>query len=391
MKASRLSLRVPLATALALMALGAAACSDASYYWQAVGGQIEIIHKSRPIGIVLEDPAVPEQTKARLRLAMRVQDFAVANLALPADGGYRTYADLGREYVSWLVVAVPALEMKEYTWCYPVAGCLGYRGYFSRGDADAFARQMRADGYDVMVRPVRAYSTLGWLDDPLLNTFVRQDVLELMATLIHEHAHRRVWVNGDTGFNESFAVFVEQEGLRRFLERGLGETGAGTRETPDALLTRYRSEQADRERFQDLALTGRARLAELFAAPFSDSDKRARKAELLEEIRRDYQKLRPSFKLLNYDEWFGPNLNNAYLAGIAQYHVRIDAFAALFNEQGRDFGRFYTACEALGRLGQEERQAALDRLAATVVPRDKRPAVADPAEVHFLRLTDARR
>lgn len=394
--------RVVLAALLAALAAGAVACSDSSYYWQAVSGEIEIIHKSRPIEVVLADPAVSEQTKARLRLALRVQEFSVANLGLPSDGSYRTYADLGRDYVSWLVVAAPALEMKETTWCYPVVGCLGYRGYFSRADADAFAEHMRAEGYDVMVRPVRAYSTLGWLDDPLLNTFVQQDMLELMATLIHEQAHRRLWVKGDTEFNESFAVFVEQEGLRRFLEHGLGESGAGNGMAPEALLNRYRLYQADQERFQELAQAGRQRLVELYASPLGDAEKRARKGVLLEEIRRDYQKQRSSFRLLNYDDWFGPNLNNAYLAGIAQYHVRIDAFAALFNEEGRDFGRFYTACEALGRLGHAERQAALDRLAASAASKDKRSAVSpaprddlaaseDPPGVHLLRVTDVSR
>ncbi len=402
MKWPRLTLRAraALAAALAATALGAVACSDASYYWQAVDGEIEILHKSRPIGIVLADPAVPEQTKARLRLATRVQDFTVASLALPADGSYRTYADLGRDYVSWLVVAAPALEMKETTWCYPIVGCLGYRGYFSRSDADAFADRMRAGGYDVLVRPVRAYSTLGWLDDPLLNTFVQQDELDLMATLIHEQAHRRVWVKGDTEFNESFAVFVEQEGLRRYLEHGAGETGAGNQVAAAALLNRYRSYLADRERFQDIARSGRERLAGLYASPLTAEDKRARKAALLDEIRRDYQKQRPSFRLLNYDDWFGPGLNNAYLAGIAQYHVRIDAFAALFDEQGRDFSRFYSACESLGRLGRVERQAALDRLALSArsrekraavlpAPREKRAAAADPLGVHLLSVTHA--
>src|SRR5262245_31230572 len=125
---------VCVATGLLLIVVG---CSDVSYYWQAVGGQLEIIHKRRPIPQVPDHPAVPDKTKSRLRLAARVQHFAVTNLGLPEDGSYRYYADLGREYVSWLVVAAPALEMREHTWCYPVAGCLGYRGYFDRADAVA--------------------------------------------------------------------------------------------------------------------------------------------------------------------------------------------------------------------------------------------------------------
>jgi predicted aminopeptidase len=249
--------------------------------------------------------------------------------------------------------------MKEHTWCYPVVGCLGYRGYFARTDAEQLAKTMRAGGYDVLIRPVRAYSTLGWFDDPLLNTFIQQDDLDLMATLIHEQAHRRVWVNGDTEFNESFAVFVEEEGLREYLEdrppKGLPK---------DATVSRYRAYRADRERFQDIALNGQRRLIQLYASPLTDAEKLVRKQEILQSIREDYQKRRSSFTLLNYDDWFGPGLNNAYLAGISQYHVRVDAFAELFKEQGRDFDRFYKASEALGKLSPAERQAALNRLAA---------------------------
>lgn len=363
----------------------AGSCSDVPYYWQAVGGQLEIIQKRRPIGIVLADPAVSERIKAQLRLATRVEGFAVANLQLPADGSYRYYADLGRDYVSWLVVAAPALEMKEHIWCYLVAGCLGYRGYFDRADAEKLAAQMRAEGFDVLVRPVRAYSTLGWLDDPLLSTVIQQDPLDLMATLIHEHAHRRVWVNGDTEFNESFAVFVEKEGLRRFLEQNAQDRSIAGGLTPEALLARYAEFQADRDRFQALALSGRQRLVDLYAAPVAEPDKRARKAEILAEIRRDYEKQRSSFKLLNYDDWFGPNLNNAYLVGIAQYYVRIDAFAALFDEQGRDFGKFYAACEALGRLGPAARQAELNRLTVLAAAQGKR-SVESPQHPRALHL-----
>jgi predicted aminopeptidase len=372
--------------------LATAACSEISYYWQAAGGQLEILHKRRPIEEVLADPSVPEQTKSRLRLALRVQDFAATSLALPADGGARTYADLGRSYVSWLVVAAPALNLEAHTWCYPVAGCLGYRGYFDKAAADRLAAEMREQGYDVLVRPVRAYSTLGWFDDPLLNTFVQQDELDLMATLIHERAHRRLWVSGDTEFNESFATFVEQEGLRRLLEQGLHESSANLGASPDALLGRYRTVQADRERFEAIARAGRQRLAELYASALPDPDKRSRKAELLEVIRQDYQNQRSSFKLLNYDEWFGPKLNNAALAGIAQYHLRTDAFAAVFEAQGQDFGRFHAACEALGRLGHAERKAALDRLADPPrAPRDRRSAFDDPDAVHLLGVTHVAR
>jgi predicted aminopeptidase len=353
--------RAAFAGLLASAALLVSACGDISYYWQALNGQLEILHKRRPIAEVLQDPSVSESVKERLRLATEVQQFSVTGLSLPTQGAYRYYADLGRPFVSWLVVAAPALEMREYTWCYLIVGCLGYRGYFAKSDADTLAAAMRTEGYDVLVRPVRAYSTLGWFDDPLLNTFVQQDELDLMATLIHEQAHRRLWVNGDTEFNESFAVFVEQEGLRRYLER---QTSAESPASPRVGMARYEAYRADRERFQSIAMEGRRRLVDLYASALPDADKRARKTQVLAAIREDYQKQRSSFKLFNYDEWFGAGLNNAYLAGIAQYHVRVDAFAALFEEEGRDLKRFYAASEALGKLSPAERHAALNRLAA---------------------------
>jgi predicted aminopeptidase len=352
--------------ALAICLLGLSACSDVTYYWQAMSGQWEVLHKRRPIATVLADPAVPEAIKSRLRLAIHVQDFAVAALDLPASGRYTTYTDLGRPYVSWLVVAAPALQMQERTWCYLFVGCLGYRGFFDRADAVALAKELHAEGFDVLIRPVRAYSTLGWFNDPLLNTFLQQDELDVMSTLIHEHTHQRVWVNGDTGFNESFAVFVEQEGLRRFLQQATADDLSGV--PPAEMLVRYAAYRADRARFDALAMDGRRRLAELYAQPLSDAEKLARKAQVLDAIRQDYQKQRSSFTLLNYDSWFGPELNNAFLAGIAQYHVRLDAFAALFEQQGRDFGRFYAATETLGKLNPPERETALDRLAAEYAP-----------------------
>ncbi|MFI5400694.1 MAG: aminopeptidase [SAR324 cluster bacterium] len=363
--------RAALAGLLASAALLVGACGNVPYYWQALNGEMEILHKRRPIAEVLQDPSVREDVKERLRLAGDVEGFSVTGLSLPAKGAYRYYADLGRPFVSWLVVAAPAVEMREYTWCYLIVGCLGYRGYFAKADADALAAGLRAEGYDVLVRPVRAFSTLGWFDDPLLNTFLSQDPLDVMATLIHEQAHRRLWVNGDTEFNESFAVFVEHEGLRRYLEKR--PPTAEYPALPPVSMARYEAYCADQERFESIAMEGRRRLVELYASALPDADKLEGKTRVLAGIREDYQKQRPSFKLLNYDDWFGAGLNNAYFVGIAQYHVRVDAFAALFDEQGRDFKRFYAASEALGKLSPAERHAALNRLAAAGLP-DAEPA-----------------
>jgi predicted aminopeptidase len=342
---------------LAALSVLLCSCAEVAYYWQAAGGQLEILRKRRPIEDVLADPAVAAGVKAKLSLVVAAQAFAAEALALPRAGAYRHYADLGRPYVSWLVVAAPALEMREHQWCYPIAGCLGYRGYFERAQADALARELAAQGYDVAVRPVRAYSTLGWFDDPVLNTFLDGDEADLAGTLIHELSHRRLWVKGDTTFNESYAAFVEEEGVRRFLAARRGAGG-------EASWRRWLAARAEEERFTALVLQARARLIELYAGPLPEAEKLARKSALIEDLRTDYQKQRAAFRLMDYDAWFARPLNNAHLAGIAQYHGRVAAFRALFGQAGGDFARFHAAVEALGGLPAQERAARLDQLEA---------------------------
>jgi predicted aminopeptidase len=334
------------------------ACSQVAYYWQAGLGQWEILHARRPIAEVLADPAVDAEVKRKLRLILDVQAFGTAHLALPEDGHYTTYADLGRSTVSWLVVAAPPLSVEAHEFCYLIVGCLGYRGYFAQDDADALAAGLREEGLDVLVRPVRAYSTLGWFADPVLNTFLAGDDAQLPGTILHEQAHRRYFLKGDTDFNESFAEFVAHEGVRRYLE----QPGR-----PAGLFARFDAGRADEQRFQAIVRRGRERLAGLYASSLPDAEKLARKPALFEALRRDYQNERSSFTLYDYDDWFAQPLNNAYLVGVTQYARHIAAFRALFGESGRDFARFYAAVEALGRLPADQREARLNELEHTVV------------------------
>ena len=247
--------------------------------------------------------------------------------------------------------------MTEHTWCYPIAGCLGYRGFFAQADAEALAKELAAQGLDVAVRPVRAYSTLGWFDDPVLNTFLAQEDVDLAATIIHEQAHRRLWVKGDTTFNESYAGFVEREGLRRFAESSRADGG-------EALWQRYGTLEAERDRFTEIVLRGRQRLIAVYASAATPEEKRAQKREAIAALRADYQKQRDAFKLTGYDGWFAQPLNNAHLVGIAQYQTRRGAFRALFRQQGEDFAKFFIAVEALGKLPPAEREARLNQLEA---------------------------
>lgn len=341
------------------LALGA--CADVAYYWQAGLGQLEILRKRRPIAEVLADPSTPVQTARKLRLILAVQDFATEDLALPAEGHYTTYADLGRPYVSWLVVAAPEFSLEAHRFCYLVVGCLGYRGFFEREDADALAAELHGEGLDVSVRPVSAYSTLGWFNDPVLNTFLAGDDVSLIGTVIHEQAHRRYFLEDATDFNESFAEFVEEQGVQRFLTLSRPPPGLLTR--PAArMLAAARAMRDDERRFRALVLGARKRLAALYAAPLPAAEKRRRKAGAIDALRQDYQKQRASFKLLDYDDWFAQPLNNAHLAGIAQYARHIGAFRALFDQSAHDFARFYTAVEALGALPADQRATRLSQL-----------------------------
>jgi predicted aminopeptidase len=338
------------------------ACSQVAFYWQAGLGQWEILAKRRSFAEVLADPAVPAPVKAKLRLVEDVQAYSLAHLALPRQGQYTTYTDLGRPYVTWLVVAAPALSLEAHRFCYLIVGCLGYRGYFAKADADAQAAELRGAGLDVIERGVRAYSTLGWFSDPVLNTFLARDDTELIRTVIHEQTHRRYFLKGDTDFNESFAEFVEQEGTRRYLSQPGRDP---------ALLARYEAARADEERFLAIVRRGRERLVALYASAAPDAEKLARKPAGFEAMRQDYQSERASFKLENYDPWFARPLNNADLVGVEQYARHVAAFRALFRESDADFARFFAAVENLGALPAEERAARLNELEHRVVAQSR--------------------
>ncbi|MCZ6472720.1 MAG: aminopeptidase [SAR324 cluster bacterium] len=338
---------------LGLLALAAlfSGCSDVAYYWQAGVGQWEILSRRRAISDVLEDPQVDEQVKGKLRLVLKVQKFSQERLALPSDSQYRYYSDLGRKFVSWLTVASDAYQIREYQHCFLIVGCLGYKGFFEKEDADAFAADLAAQGYDVMVRPVKAYSTLGWFDDPVLNTFIRGSDLQLIATILHEQAHTLMFLKGDTAFSESFSTFVEEEGVRRYLLRS-GESGAPH-------LAKYLTVNEDRRRFREIVLGGRERLERLYASGKPKAEMTVEKRKLFALLKTNYQKAKKSFKIVSFDGWFNRELNNAHLVGFQHYRSWINAFRALFEGEGQDFNRFYGAVRKLAELSKEEREARL--------------------------------
>jgi predicted aminopeptidase len=338
------------------IAVGAAAgCSTFSYYGQAIGGHLEVMHLAEPIPRKVADPATPPELRAKLERALAIREFASRELALPDNGAYRSYADLGRPFVVWNVFAAPEFSVEPRQSCFPIAGCVGYRGYYGQADAEGFGAGLRKDGFDVFVYGVAAYSTLGWFDDPLLNTFIGYPDPELARLVFHELAHQVVYVKGDTTFNESFAVAVEEEGLRRWMAK---HSTAAEREA-------YAASRARRAEFVKLVLHYRERAAQLYREPLPDEVKRAGKAKLFAELGAEYGELKAKRwgGFAGYDRFFA-GVNNAHLASVATYEALVPAFRALLAREGGDLPRFYAAVKELARLPKAERDRALAELAA---------------------------
>lgn len=342
-----------------------AGCGTVGYLAQSVQGHLSLVHQARPVDRWLADDTIPEPLRERLVLSQRIRDFAVAELALPDNRSYRSYADLGRPAAVWNVVAVPELSLTLKTWCFPVVGCVGYRGYYDRAQAEAFAEGLRQAGYEVRVYGVPAYSTLGRLDwlggDPLLNTFIRYPEGELARLIFHELAHQIVYVKDDTTFNESFATAVERLGVQRWLDQHASPT----------VREEYERFDARRRDFLALTLRYRARLAEVYAGPGSDDDKRRGKAEVLAAMRAEHARLKagPWEGFAGYDRWF-EEANGASLAVLAAYTELVPGFEQLFVSGGQSFARFYDAVRELARQPRDERRRAL----ASLTIADKDPA-----------------
>ena len=336
-------------------ALSLSACTELAYYRQAAAGQWTLFQASQPVAAVLADPAISADLRQRLATAQALRAFASADLALPDNGSYRNYADLGRPWVVKNVFAAPALSLEPRRWCFPVAGCLSYRGYFEAGAAQGLAEELRAGGDDVYVADISAYSTLGWFDDPLLNTFIGWPVGRLAELMFHELAHQRLYVADDTAFNEAFATAMGRLGAERWLERH------GTpREREE-----YATDLRRREQFLRLTADARERLAAVYASSGDEAAKRTDKQRILTQLREQYRELKQGWGgYTGYDRWFEQDLNNAKLAGVSTYYRQVPAFLTLFEREGRDFAAFYRAAEAIGQLPPPEREARLRMLSA---------------------------
>lgn len=336
------------------------ACDTLGYYSQAVSGQLFILTHRQKIDRLLEDPATDPQLKNRLGEIAAIRRFAAAELGLPVASHYSTYVDLQRPFVVWNVFAAPEFSLDPQTWCYPVAGCVSYRGYFSEAAARAFAEARQADGMDVYVGGVAAYSTLGWFSDPVLNTVLNRQQHQLAALVFHELAHQVVYIPGDTEFNESFATAVEREGQRRWLQANTVD--AGRRAELEAAIG---TELTRQQQFVALVQAAAADLRAVYAGTASADAMRAAKQQRFGQLRADYAQLKNTWQgYAAYDGWFAGDLNNARLGTVTTYNNLVPGFAALLAQQGGDLAAFYARTAALAELPFDERRRILSGIPA---------------------------
>ncbi len=333
-------------------------CSNAGYYLGALSGHAELLNAQRPLDQVLADPALLAQTRARLKTLQQARGFASRELGLPDNDSYRNYADLGREYAVWNVVATPPFSLKPKQWCFIFVGCISYRGYYQREQAETYADSLRAQGLDVQVAGVRAYSTLGWSDDPLLSTMLYRSEARRVGIIFHELAHQQLFISGDSTFNESFATTVEQEGVRRwFLTRD--QTQGGPARYQD-----YLEELKRDARFRQVLLQTREKLQRLYRQKTDEDTRRKEKTRLFSELKQSFAVLKKSDPAFSaYDHWMAQDLNNAHLALVATYHEYVPAFRQLLKAKQGDLRAFYRAAEDLAQEDQEKRRILLQQWA----------------------------
>ena len=335
---------------LGVLSLAMLACDSVSYYGQAARGQLAILVSRQDIESLLQGSGLPDNRRLKLEAVLRIRDFARQEMLLPAGGSYGSYVELDREHVVWNVFAAPEFSLDPVTWCYSLAGCVSYRGYFSEDAARRFAAQLTGQGYDVYVGGVDAYSTLGWFDDPLLSTVLDRADHQLAGLIFHELAHQLVYVPGDTTFNESFASTVEREGVRRWLT-AQGDPGQ---------LGIVHADLARQGAFVDLVMSFQSDFQTLYGSGSDTRTMREGKAQLQARMRQAYASLRSSWDGYGgYDRWFDGPLNNAQIGSVAAYNDLVPAMQGILTHMDYDLSRFYREIQRLAALPADEREAAL--------------------------------
>ena len=331
----------------------ASGCTTVGYYTEAINGHYDLMERRLPVEQILAQPDIEPALREKLLLAQRARDFASQQLALPDNDSYRSYADLERPFAVWNVVATDVFSVEPKTWCFMFAGCINYRGYFTQQKAEHYAESLQQQGMDTFVAGARAYSTLGWFADPLLNTMLDLEEARLVGIIFHELAHQMLYVKDDSMFNESFATTIEREGIRRwFLAQG-----------EQTAYDRYRQTLQRQAEFTRLLDTARQRLTDLYARNIPDAEKQHGKTSVFTQLKTDYADLRQGWGDYDgYDRWFEKPVNNARLALAATYFEYVPAFTAMLHE-AESLEEFYNAAKTISALDKEQRETRLRNLA----------------------------
>jgi predicted aminopeptidase len=339
---SSISATIRASLVVGLVAISSGGC----YLLQSVQGHLSLMSKREPIAQVQGSASTPQALRSQLKAVTAIRDFASHDLGLPDNGSYRSYADVGRAYVVWNVVAAPEFSVDAKEWCYPIVGCVAYRGYFNEKRARGFAARLRGQGLDVTVGGVAAYSTLGHFNDPVLNTMMSWNDVELAAIIFHELTHQFLYVPNDSSFNEALATTVEEEGVRRWL-RAQGRDG----DLADRLV-----QQDHYAAVISLLSTTRAQLRAIYGSGLAPELMRQKK-------RAAFASLQSSFALLKagwgghapFESWFAGDLNNAHLASVATYFTCVPGFERELAAVGGDLTAFYARVREIAKLDQGKR------------------------------------
>lgn len=328
-------------------------CETVSYYSQAARGQAAMVLGRDDIQELLVSDELSDDLRAKFSMVLEIREFAEQQLYLPVEDNYSSYVDLKREHVVWNVFAAPEFSVDPLNWCFPIAGCVSYRGYFSEAAAMKYASNLQQDGFDVYTGGVDAYSTLGWFEDPLPSSVMTRADYQLAALIFHELAHQIVYLQGDTSFNESFATSVEREGLRRWLISN-GEP---------SLIERARLDSERRQQFVDLVRDYRDVLEQLYSRELGEIEMRSQKNEIQNSLREAYQQLKRQWGTYGgYDAWFSQSLNNAQLSTVSSYNQMVPFFDELLAKSNGDLQQFYAEVKRISKLDEVSRGALIPEI-----------------------------
>lgn len=346
------SLSFPYSLLLLVIIIGSlTGCADLSYYLHSINGHLSIINKARDIEDILADENTDPDLAERLRLVGRIRHFAVNQLQLPESDSYSIYADLNRSYALKNLFAAKEFSIEAHHWCYPIVGCAGYRGFFDDARLQRFESSLKQQGFDVYIARVSAYSTLGWFDDPVLNTFINWPEYRLAGMIFHELTHQQLYIEGDTTFNESFAVAVQQAGVKKWLKANGKSMQAD----------RYQQLLDNRQQVIELIKLSREELKKLYQQDLSGPDKRKAKTVMIEKLVHGYIELSEQFAIADgFKRWFEEPINNAKLVSISTYYSQVPAFQHLLHSHEQNFQSFFQHVKAIAGLPLLERTECMN-------------------------------